>query len=92
MGEAVKSFGQVSEKSTKASFFINGYLLFFIIINQLFFISFITPDPSEVFKLTTRLESTVTERISTIFVSRNIDMSIKGSTVKQKVFLFYPYS
>ena len=41
---------------------------------------------SEVFKLTTNFESTVPERMSTVSVSRKLDMSIKGSTVNQKVF------
>ena len=43
---------------------------------------------SGVFKLTTSLESTVPERMSTIFVSQKLNMSIKGSTVNKKVFSF----
>ena len=43
---------------------------------------------SGVFKLTTSLESTVPERMSTIFVSQKLNMSIKGSTVNKIVFSF----
>ena len=43
---------------------------------------------SGVFKLTTRLELTDPERMSTISMSRKLDMSFKGNTVNRKVFLF----
>ena len=42
----------------------------------------------QAFKLTTSLESTVPEWMLTISVSQKLDMSIKESTVNQKVFLF----
>ena len=46
------------------------------------------PVLSEVFRLTTSLESTIPERMSTVSLSQKLDMSIKGSKVNQKVFPF----
>ena len=43
---------------------------------------------SGVFKLTTSLDSTIPQRISTIFMSQKLDISIKGSTVNHCSFLF----
>ena len=71
------------------------------VIFALFVLERFTPDLSGVFKLTTSLESTVPEKMSTVYVTQKLlDMSIKGSTVNQKVFpslsillkLFYPNS
>ena len=42
-----------------------------------------------VFKLTTSLKSAVPERMSAISMLQKLDMSIKGSTVNQKVFPFF---
>ena len=64
------------------------------VIFALFVFERFTPVLSGVFKLTTSLESIVSERMSTISMLQKLDMSIKGSTVNQKVFPFLsvPYS
>ena len=46
------------------------------------------PDLLGILKLTRGLESTVSERMSTISVLRKLDMFIKGSTVNQNLFPF----
>ena len=62
----------------------------FSVIFVLFVLERFTLFLSGVFKLTTRLESTIPERILAISVSRKSDMSIKGSTVNQKSLPFLP--
>ena len=64
----------------------------FSVILVLFVLERFTLFLSGVFKLTTRLESTVPGRMLAISVSRKSDMSIKGSTVNQKSLPFYPHS
>ena len=58
------------------------------LIFVLFVFGRFTPVLSKVFKLTTSLKSTVPKTMSTISMSQKLDMSIKGSTVNQKVFPF----
>ena len=58
------------------------------VIFLLFVLDRFTPDPLKIFKVATRLKSTVPERISTISASGQLDMSMKGCTVKQEVFSF----
>ena len=54
----------------------------------LFVLDRFTPDPLKIFKVATRLKSTVPEKKSTVSASGKLDMSIKGSTAKQEVFSF----
>ena len=61
-------------------------IVFVLFVSECF-----TPDLSGIFKLTTRLKSTVSERLSTISVSQKLDTPIKRSAVNRKVFPFYPY-
>lgn len=58
------------------------------VIFALFSLGRLTPDLSRVLKLTTRLESTALERVTTISLERKSDMSVKGNIVRQKVFPF----
>ena len=58
------------------------------VIFGLFVLECFSPYISGVFKLTTSSESTVPERMSTIFMSQKLYISIKGSTGNKKVFSF----
>ena len=55
------------------------------LIFVLFLLECFTFDLSWVFQLIARLESTVPERMSTISVSRKLDMSIKVNKVNQNI-------
>ena len=58
------------------------------VIFILFVLERFTPVLSGAFKLTTSLESTVPKRMSTISMFQKLVMSIKESTINQKVFPF----